>query len=485
LVLFKSFLSQIIRQKTIKFTDEELKQIRKRKLILHFDQHNTIQVASTLPGRRITVEEGLNNFLTTMFWGKEVNDGFVLISTEPQLHRPNDDLGTITYFKYLEKKIVDRVELKKRTCRFVFEEPGCKFREFFGLYLTSLIYKSELNDDDYENDQSEYDNVNYHNNYVTKNQKLPPNTIPADDPDNKALYHYILPDFIDMIRRLQQENINFSIILRTMGIDSDSFLETIRPIMEGKHRDFPDIKPMKINSSIGNIRRDINEKFEFEIDNQIFKDEISIHQKLNSLEGINAIRDDFGFWQKNKSECYCAKPLWINLDDQECHHILFDDNIRLDSSDDCIVNIRLYNSALSQYENVDFDSYSTFAKSNIIQPNLINLLNPHIKRNSTTNYFYEMIKKAQLVYAKLLEYKDELTAPRPASPKNRLDFEESHLNSSTESIKKSAEFSNSTISREPNSDNRNNKNSFVRINKEISKQINQMEREIESLIIRM
>jgi hypothetical protein len=96
-----------------------------------------------------------------------------------------------------------------------------------------------------------------------------------------------------------------------------------------------------------------------------------------------------------------------------------------------------------------------------------------------------MIKKAQLVYAKLLEYKDELTAPRPASPKNRLDFEESHLNSSTESIKKSAEFSNSTISREPNSDNRNNKNSFVRINKEISKQINQMEREIESLIIRM
>ncbi len=113
------------------------------------------------------------------------------------------------------------------------------------------------------------------------------------------------------------------------------------------------------------------------------------------------------------------------------------------------------------------------------------MLNPHIKRNLTTNYYYEIIKKAQLVYAKLLEYKDELTAPRPASPKNRLDFEESHLNSSTESIKKSAESSNTSFSSEPKSDIRNDKNGFVRINKEISKQINQMEREIESLIIRM
>ena len=50
--------------------------ICKRKLILHFDQHNTIQVACMLPGRSVTVEEGLNNFLTTAVWGKvEMTNG--------------------------------------------------------------------------------------------------------------------------------------------------------------------------------------------------------------------------------------------------------------------------------------------------------------------------------------------------------------------------------------------------------------------------
>jgi hypothetical protein len=268
-----------------------------------------------------------------------------------------------------------------------------------------------------------------------------------------------------------------------MGIDSHNFLETIRPIIEGKHRDFPDIKPIKINYSIGNIRRDVNEKFELEIDNEIFNDEISIHKKLSSLEGINAIRDDFGFWQKNKFECYCAKPLWVNLDDQDFHHIIFDDNIRLDSSDDCIVNIRLYNSALRQYENVDFDSYSTFEKSNIIQPNLINLLNPHLKQNSTKNHYYEMIKKAQLIYTKLLENKDELTRPDLTSLQNGSAFEESHLDSSIESININNvdEFSNIPGSTELKCDNRNyvNKNGFVRINKEFSKQFKHEELEIE------
>ena len=119
----------------------------KKKLLLHFDQHNTIQVACTLPTRSVTVEEGINNFLTSVLWGKEVDDQWEWLSTEPQMYKPHNEPNAITYFKYLEKKIVkspeDRVELKTKTCKFVYNEPGIKFREFFDLYLEKLTYSTE------------------------------------------------------------------------------------------------------------------------------------------------------------------------------------------------------------------------------------------------------------------------------------------------------------------------------------------------------
>lgn len=100
---------------TTNYTNGNISFARKRKLVLHFDQHNTIQVACTLPGRRITVEEGLNNFLTSVTWGKEVGeDRWQWVSNEPRLTKPPDEPDSITYFKYLEKKIVKSPEDRAR-----------------------------------------------------------------------------------------------------------------------------------------------------------------------------------------------------------------------------------------------------------------------------------------------------------------------------------------------------------------------------------
>ncbi|RNA42248.1 RWD domain-containing [Brachionus plicatilis] len=112
-----------------------------------------------------------------------------------------------------------------------------------------------------------------------------------------------------------------------------------------------------------------------------------------------AIRDDFAFWQKNKYECYAAKPLWINLNDTYSHHIIFDDNIRLDSVDDCIVNIRLFNSIHNaKYLNVNFNSYKYFKATSILQPDLVELLNPNLKIDSKNNHYLSMIKNAEKSY---------------------------------------------------------------------------------------
>lgn len=439
----------------------------KRKLILHFDQHNTIQVACTLPGRCVTVEEGLNNFLTSAVWGKETQDGqWVWCCKEPQIAKPTDSDEVITYFKFLEKKIVktpdDRAELKKRTCRFVYEEPGCMFRQFFDLYLQSLIYdsqwpprystcssRSSSTKDPTEtpcncsatppavvdNEQPSDHNQNGHHTFqeeqeqerATKDTPPPPsppppastdtnpnevvrlpseqpsNTIKGGDPGDPKLYHLILPEFFDMIRRLQKEKRDFVIVLRTMGIDSHNFLETVTPVLSGQHPQFTDIEPMHINMSVGHLKRYSLDHIELEMDGEVYKDEKSIYAKLNSLTGICAIRDDFAYWQKHDYVCYSAKPLWVNLNDERHQHILFDDNIRLDSKDDCIVNLRFNNMMedtddKNEYHNVDFESYKIFERTSIIQPNLIELLNPLCKKDSRSNHYYDKIRQAENNY---------------------------------------------------------------------------------------
>ena len=138
------------------------------------------------------------------------------------------------------------------------EGPGSAFKEFFDLYLESLIYQTHENEEegDEENDENLYYYTKYlfdfescqqaesppedtclkewltkrrqstqSNTSTTKSKKkLPPNTIPAGDPSDRSIYHLILPEFFDMIRRLQKANREFAIILRTMGIDSHNFL---------------------------------------------------------------------------------------------------------------------------------------------------------------------------------------------------------------------------------------------------------------------
>lgn len=385
----------------------------KRKLILHFDQHNTIQVASSLPDRHLTVEEGLNNFLTSACWGRETYDNeWEWISNEPQINKPEPN--AMTYFKYLEKKIVkepdDRPELKKQTGRFVYDEPGKKFKEFFDLYLQSLTYESNynplatiLNETDEDGEQLE----NSLENSIRSRHRLhlPSNTIIGGDPQNTSLFHLILPEFFDMIRRLQKNNREFTIVLRTMGIESQSFLDTIKPIFEGKHRDFKDIRPIKINTQIGKIERDANDKIKLIMGDEVFDNGLDIYNKLCKLTGINAIRDDFAYWQKNDYDCYAAKPLWINLNDDNHHHIIFDDNIRLDALDDCIVNIRIKDELSNEFENIDFKSYNLFENSCIVQPNLIELLNPHLKLDSKLNHYFEKIKKSEKIYSKILDNK--------------------------------------------------------------------------------
>lgn len=143
----------------------------------------------------------------------------------------------------------------------MYEEPGKRFKEYFDLYLESLKF-----------DQSDSDADTC-------------NTIPSGDPTNKSLYNFILPCFFDMIRRLQQRHRDFTIILRTMGIDSKNFLQAVKSVLDGNHRDFKDIKPMNVNSNVGQIKRYENDKIKLVMDGKEYDNDHDIYEKLSSLSG--------------------------------------------------------------------------------------------------------------------------------------------------------------------------------------------------------
>lgn len=242
----------------------------KRKLILHFDQHNTIQVAMKLPYCQVTVEEGLNNFLTSAVWGKEDSNGkWQWVSNEPSIDRPPKEPDAITYFKYMEKKEpTDRVKFKKGLANFVNESATeHPFKPFFDLYLENLRYGSHT-----------------HVNNKSNDSETPCNTIQSKDKDNNSLYHLILPSFFEMIRQLQEQEREFTIILRTMGIESQRFLDTVRAVFQGEHPNFQDIKPIHINDSIGRIIR-LDNEIQLEIGGQVYKGDQAIYKKLTSMKG--------------------------------------------------------------------------------------------------------------------------------------------------------------------------------------------------------
>ena len=50
------------------------------------------------------------------------------------------------------------------------------------------------------------------------------------------------------------------------------------------------------------------------------------------------VTDHYEWWRDNKFNPEAGKPVWITLDDETCHHVFFDDNIK--NSEKSIVALR-------------------------------------------------------------------------------------------------------------------------------------------------
>ncbi|CAF1434030.1 unnamed protein product, partial [Didymodactylos carnosus] len=374
----------------------------------------------------------VNNFLTGVLWGQEVDGKWEWISNEPSLRKPEAYPNSITYFKYLENQVVkvaiDRKMLREKTGNFVNHE-GVRFKPYYDKLIRLLLYNEKTSEKRFHEDEiiekektletekEKEDEIEIRPQHqsILYDEALPVNSYRSAD---GTLYHYILPAFFRLIRYLQRTNREYAIILRTMGDDSINFLQNAQNVLSNQHPNFLFEKLTNVNLNPGRIRRTgklrkEDEKITLELPNPhdqdellSIDDEVEISHRLKQFDGIHAIKDDFNYWCDNDYLYSSSKPIWFDPEkDIDVHDILFDDNFRVIDPNDSVVDIRLMNENTQRYKTVSFEHYSQLENVFAVQADLMEIL-------ENENYYIEKVEECERNLADLLSNTEILNRMR-------------------------------------------------------------------------
>lgn len=126
---------------------------------------------------------------------------------------------------------------------------------------------------------------------------------------------YIFPSFIRLIKKLREQDINFHVVLRTFGKDSEDVVaEFSKKLPEEKFTGRGHFENGQLHVEGTTI-----EKI-----HDIYK-----YLKSNAYSHL-AIKDSFEEWNNHKQQREYGKKFPLNLHDQKVHAIFFDDNIEID-----------------------------------------------------------------------------------------------------------------------------------------------------------
>lgn len=348
--------------------------------MLHFDINNTILVADPVAG--VKLPAAVNTYVAGIIWGREEEDGsFQWSSTITGNHAPG--AGLVTYYKYLEAKMEregrSRKEFKATLARFSETPEGEPGKLWVDRIIEALT--------------------------CTYEHYMEPFVFDSDG----TMYYYILPSFWRLLAFLQEDGRDFSVVLRTFGTDGPKIQQAINEFADGQHPEYPDGCPAAMSAHPHpqlRLAREGDAGFRLEdtappeMDPLPFVPKVSevepgqsapmmrametmaahapapkkkpgsaavadgeceVFQFLDQTTGTTAIRDDYPYWKLNGFLASAGKPMWIPAalpgDGAEPAplHILFDDNIRVDSPDNSIVDTRML--ALGS----DSDLYTSYA----------------------------------------------------------------------------------------------------------------------------
>ncbi len=120
----------------------------------------------------------------------------------------------------------------------------------------------------------------------------------------------IFPSFYRLIEKLNEQQISYSIILRSFGLELFDVKQEINSFHEGLIGRTAEFKEGKLYLDSGEI---IEEGYE-------------IYCTLRSIGHI-AIHDDWNYWNLHGFAAHQGKPFYVDQEDSETLSIFFDDNI--------------------------------------------------------------------------------------------------------------------------------------------------------------
>lgn len=118
----------------------------------------------------------------------------------------------------------------------------------------------------------------------------------------------------------------------------------------------------------------------------------NIYRYFCDYEGVCGFRDDFEYWQNNSYLHKCAKPLWIDPNDSQYQHILFDDNYRPNHLDS-IVDIRQRESASGEWASLDNAQLDKYDNMSLVQVDLLQAI-------SNDQYYVDRVRDCETKFDK-------------------------------------------------------------------------------------
>ncbi len=153
-----------------------------------------------------------------------------------------------------------------------------------------------------------------------------------------------VPAFLELLKHLHDTERDFVVVIRTFGSDIPRIIPAFELIAQGRHPDLPIPGCICAPSAVGSLTRDTNvgeftlalEAHASEGWTQIYKGSDSIVDYFENLssKSVVMINDDYDTWRDNGFAPSFGKPMWLDLErSQLVRHILFDDNVNIDSTD--------------------------------------------------------------------------------------------------------------------------------------------------------
>lgn len=359
----------------------------KRKLVLHFDVNKTIVPVDTATGE--TVEAALNVFLSGLAWGKDLHGEW---QSKEHLSSAPLEVDDVSFYKFVEKRLLPNVTRDRSAFRFhLMSFTDCPQGSNFKPYLNELLRSLKWT--------LPYD--------VKKHEVM---TVPGT---KSCRYHFIIPAFYTLLRHLVEEGREFAVIFRTYGNDVQSVLKSIRSAinhampfcdtLESLAEDIGDdiysLKRDQSNSKMFTMHRKRNERTGVcDNDNEschVLSDN-EMYTWFTEVNGIVGIKDNVEDWYQNNFDSSKGKPLWVDHNDPNVHHIFFDDNIR-PGSHDSILNLRLRDkSSGNEFRVVDKADEYLFKDVNLVPVNFTEAI-------LDENYFVEKMCLCEENYSKRLD----------------------------------------------------------------------------------